>query len=65
MKGGIKYETVMMEYETHDDMSHIPVEDIVDNAAGWYLSPNEESNSSLGLFLLDFFLFFCYNIIKR
>lgn len=33
-KGGIKYETVMAEYQTNDDEPSIPAEEIVDNAAG-------------------------------
>ena len=33
-KGGIKYETVMAEYQTNDDEPPIPAEEIVDNAAG-------------------------------
>lgn len=33
-KGGIKYETVMADYQTNDDAPPIPEEEIVDNAAG-------------------------------
>lgn len=33
-KGGIKYETVMTEYQTNDDTPPIPEEEIVDGAAG-------------------------------
>lgn len=33
-KGGIKYEAIMAEYQTQDDIPPIPEEEIVDNAAG-------------------------------
>lgn len=33
-KGGIKYESVMRDYETNDDSPPIPEEEFVDNAAG-------------------------------
>lgn len=33
-KGGIKYDTVMAEYQTNDDTPPIPTEEIIDNAAG-------------------------------
>lgn len=33
-KGGIKYETVMADYETNDEIPMTPEEEIVDNAEG-------------------------------